>query len=63
MEDVSAPRLAARHQLLVQVRAAAIDAIDLMVARGYGRGMRRHLNRYNPVSGALLAVMLCCVIC
>ncbi|KAF2366672.1 Alcohol dehydrogenase N-terminal [Trinorchestia longiramus] len=48
VEDVSAPHLTSRDELLIQVKAAGLDYLDIMVARGYGRGMRRHLNKYNP---------------
>ncbi|XP_018015362.1 reticulon-4-interacting protein 1 homolog, mitochondrial isoform X2 [Hyalella azteca] len=48
VEDVPAPQLTARDQLLVQVKAAGLDHLDIQVAQGYGRGTRRHLNKYNP---------------
>ena len=50
MEDIFAPRVYRREQVLVQVKAAGIDQLDLRVARGYGRAARTHLNKYNPVS-------------
>ena len=35
--------------MLVQVKAVGIDYIDIRVAEGYGRAMRCHFNKYNPV--------------
>uniref|UniRef100_A0A6A7G0W3 Reticulon-4-interacting protein 1 homolog n=1 Tax=Hirondellea gigas TaxID=1518452 RepID=A0A6A7G0W3_9CRUS len=58
VEDVCAPRLSSREQILVQVKAAAIDSLDLCVARGYGRASRRHLNRYNPNCAGEFPVVL-----
>ena len=49
VEDVSAPRIVESHQVLVQVKAAGIDHLDIKVAQGYGRVLRRQLNKYNPV--------------
>lgn len=49
VEDVVAPRIVDPHQVLVQVKAAGIDYLDIRVAQGYGQVLRRQLNKYNPV--------------
>lgn len=49
VEDVVAPRIVQPNQVLVQVKAAGIDYLDIKVAEGYGRVLRRQLNKYNPV--------------
>ncbi|XP_069157802.1 reticulon-4-interacting protein 1 homolog, mitochondrial isoform X2 [Procambarus clarkii] len=48
VEDVIAPRIVEPHQVLIQVKAAGIDYLDIKVAEGYGRVLRRQLNKYNP---------------
>lgn len=48
VEDIVAPRIVDPHQVLVQVKAAGIDYLDIRVAQGYGRVLRRQLNKYNP---------------
>ena len=50
VEDVVAPRITEPHQVLVQVKAAGIDYLDIKVSEGYGRVLRKQLNKYNPVS-------------
>lgn len=49
VEDVLAPRIVDSHQVLVQVKAAGIDYLDIRVAQGYGRVLRQQLNKYNLV--------------
>ncbi|XP_069945410.1 reticulon-4-interacting protein 1 homolog, mitochondrial-like isoform X2 [Cherax quadricarinatus] len=48
VEDVVAPRIVDPHQVLIQVKAAGIDYLDIKVAEGYGRVLRKQLNKYNP---------------
>ncbi|KAK7074880.1 hypothetical protein SK128_020693 [Halocaridina rubra] len=48
VEDVVAPRITEPHQVLIQVKAAGIDYLDIKIAEGYGRVLRKQLNKYNP---------------
>ena len=45
-----APTIIESHQVLIQVKAAGIDYLDIKVATGYGKVLRKQLNKYNPVS-------------
>lgn len=47
VEDVVAPRIIEPHQVLIQVKAAGIDYLDIKIAEGYGRVLRKQLNKYN----------------
>ncbi|XP_063611991.1 reticulon-4-interacting protein 1 homolog, mitochondrial-like isoform X1 [Penaeus indicus] len=58
VEDVVAPRIVQPNQVLVQVKAAGIDYLDIKVAEGYGRVLRRQLNKYNPNTEGEFPVVL-----
>lgn len=58
VEDVVAPRIVEPHQVLVQVKAAGIDYLDIKVAQGYGRVLRQQLNKYNPNTEGEFPVVL-----
>ena len=54
LDDQPTPVIHAPHQLIIRVKAAALDPVDVKVAEGYGRNKRHHLNRYNLVSLQLM---------
>ncbi|KAG7163860.1 Reticulon-4-interacting protein 1-like 2 [Homarus americanus] len=58
VEDVVAPRIIEPYQVLIQVKAAGIDYLDIKVAEGYGRVMRKQLNKYNPNTDGEFPVVL-----
>ncbi|KAG0719676.1 Reticulon-4-interacting protein 1, mitochondrial [Chionoecetes opilio] len=58
VEDVVPPRIVEPHQVLVQVKAAGIDYLDIKVAQGYGRVLRQQLNKYNPNTAGEFPVVL-----
>ncbi|XP_071536787.1 reticulon-4-interacting protein 1 homolog, mitochondrial-like isoform X2 [Panulirus ornatus] len=58
VEDVVAPRIVEPHQVLIQVKAAGIDYLDIKVAEGYGRVLRKQLNKYNPNTDGEFPVVL-----
>ncbi|KAK3862316.1 hypothetical protein Pcinc_031812 [Petrolisthes cinctipes] len=48
VEDLLAPRIVEPRQVLIQVKAAGIDYLDIKISEGYGRVLRHQLNKYNP---------------
>lgn len=48
VEDVLAPKIVEPNQVLIQVKAAGIDYMDIKISEGYGRVLRKQLNKYNP---------------
>lgn len=44
------PSLAGPDQMLIEVRAASLDYIDIKICSGYGRVLRRQLHSFTPVS-------------
>lgn len=58
LEDVVAPVIYAPDDVLVQVKAASVDPVDIKISSGYARNLRSQLNRYNPnVKGELPLVL------
>jgi len=45
---IEVPKLVNDNDVLVEVKAASLDPIDIKVSQGYGRGLRDLVNRYNP---------------
>lgn len=58
VEDHPRPELVSPTEVLVRVKAATVDRVDLRIAAGYGRTLRRQVNRYNPHVSAELPVVL-----
>ncbi|XP_068082826.1 reticulon-4-interacting protein 1 homolog, mitochondrial-like isoform X2 [Anabrus simplex] len=48
VEDAPCPKIRNPDEMLIQVKAASVDLIDVHICSGYGRVLRRHLNKYNP---------------
>ncbi|XP_063217439.1 reticulon-4-interacting protein 1 homolog, mitochondrial-like isoform X4 [Bacillus rossius redtenbacheri] len=48
VDDVRVPTISNPDEILVQVKATSVDSIDLKICSGYGRVLRRQLNKYNP---------------
>lgn len=48
VEDASCPTIRSPDDILIQVKAASVDTVDINICWGYGRVLRRHLNKYNP---------------
>lgn len=44
------PVLTAPDQMLIEVRAASLDFLDIKICSGYGRVLRRQLHKYTAVS-------------
>ncbi|CAH0387393.1 unnamed protein product [Bemisia tabaci] len=58
LEDVFTPTISAPDEVLIHVRAASIDTVDIMIAGGYARTLRKQLNKYNSnVSGELPVIL------
>ncbi|PNF39954.1 hypothetical protein B7P43_G15953 [Cryptotermes secundus] len=47
IEDVPVPVITVLDEVLVQVKAASVDLVDLKICSGYGRVLRKQLSRYN----------------
>jgi len=56
-DEVPMPLISNPHHVLIQVRAASVDSVDLRIASGYGRALRRHLNKYNKGFGEFPVVL------
>lgn len=50
IEDVPVPVITVLDEVLVQVKAASVDLVDIKICSGYGRVLRKQLSRYNNVS-------------
>jgi NADPH:quinone reductase-like Zn-dependent oxidoreductase len=50
VEDVPVPAIIMLDEVLVQVKAASVDLVDIKICSGYGKVLRKQLNRYNNVS-------------
>ena len=56
VEDVKVPEISTDEdeddgqdgQVLIEVRAAGVDTMDIRIVQGHGRTMRDIVNRYNP---------------
>merc|ERR1719195_1907886 len=48
LQIVEVPAIVKETEVLIEVRAASLDPVDLKVCHGYGRGLRDLVNRYNP---------------
>lgn len=49
IEDQPAPTSCGPDEVLIQVKAASIDPVDLRISFGYGRVIRQQYHRYNKV--------------
>jgi len=58
VQDVEEPEIVHPSQILIEVRAASLDPVDLKVSQGFGRGLRELVNRYNPNTGSQFPVIL-----
>ncbi|BET02782.1 Alcohol dehydrogenase GroES-like domain [Nesidiocoris tenuis] len=47
LEDALVPKLFRPDQVLVEVKFASIDPLDLRISQGYGRTIRSIINKYN----------------
>lgn len=50
IEDVPVPVITVLDEVLIQVKAASVDLVDIKICSGYGRVLRKQLSRYNNVS-------------
>lgn len=48
LQSVEVPAIVKDTEILIEVRAASLDPVDLKVSHGFGRGLRDLVNRYNP---------------
>jgi len=48
VQSVEVPHIIKDTEVLIEVRAASLDPVDLKVSQGFGRGLRDLVNRYNP---------------
>jgi NADPH:quinone reductase-like Zn-dependent oxidoreductase len=53
IEDVPVPVITMLDEVLIQVKAASVDLVDIKICSGYGRVLRKQLSRYNHVSSDL----------
>ncbi|KDR22258.1 reticulon-4-interacting protein 1 homolog, mitochondrial-like isoform X2 [Zootermopsis nevadensis] len=47
IEDAPVPVITMPDEVLVQVKAASVDLVDIKICSGYGRVLRKQLNQYN----------------
>uniref|UniRef100_A0A1B6CFR2 Enoyl reductase (ER) domain-containing protein n=1 Tax=Clastoptera arizonana TaxID=38151 RepID=A0A1B6CFR2_9HEMI len=58
LEDTVVPTISSPDEVLIQVKAASLDPIDIKICNGYGRMLRQQLNKYNSnVQGELPLVL------
>lgn len=50
LEDVVTPEITESNQVMIMVRAAAIDPMDILISTGYGSFIRRFLIKTLRVS-------------
>jgi len=48
VQNVEVPSIIKDSEVLIEVRAASLDPVDLKVSQGFGRGLRDLVNKYNP---------------
>jgi len=48
LQSVEVPKIVKEDDVLIEVKAASLDPVDIKVSQGYGRGLRELVNRYNP---------------
>ena len=48
LQEVEVPTIVRDTEVLIQVKAASLDPVDLKVSQGFGRGLRDLVNKYNP---------------
>ena len=48
LQEVEVPAIVRDTEVLIKVKAASLDPVDLKVSQGFGRGLRDLVNRYNP---------------
>ncbi|XP_023343617.1 reticulon-4-interacting protein 1, mitochondrial isoform X2 [Eurytemora carolleeae] len=48
VQNVEVPKVLGDTDILIRVKAASLDPIDIKVSQGYGRGLRELVNKYNP---------------
>ncbi|XP_067142079.1 reticulon-4-interacting protein 1 homolog, mitochondrial-like [Centruroides vittatus] len=58
VEDLQKPSIKDDDEILIQVKATAIDVLDLKITQGYGRVLRRHLNRFTKHAKGEFPVIL-----
>ncbi|PSN38803.1 hypothetical protein C0J52_07903 [Blattella germanica] len=58
VDDVPAPVITMLDEVLVQVKAASVDHIDIKICSGYGRVLRKQLARYNHNATGVFPVIL-----
>lgn len=58
IEDAPAPVITMLDEVLVQVKAASVDLVDLKICSGYGRVLRKQLRRYSNNMGGEFPIVL-----
>lgn len=48
VQDVESPSIVNDTDVLIEVKAASLDPMDIKVCQGVGRGLRNLVNKYNP---------------
>jgi len=48
VQDVESPMIVNDTDVLIEVKAASLDPMDIKVCQGVGRGLRNLVNKYNP---------------
>jgi len=48
VQEVEVPKVVYDEDVLIEVKAASLDPVDIKVSQGYGRGLRDLVNKYNP---------------
>jgi NADPH:quinone reductase-like Zn-dependent oxidoreductase len=57
IEDVPVPVITMLDEVLIQVKAASVDLVDIKICSGYGRVLRKQLSRYNNVSNDCIIII------
>jgi NADPH:quinone reductase-like Zn-dependent oxidoreductase len=50
IEDAPSPVIRMLDEVLIQVKAASVDLVDIKICSGYGRVLRKQLCQYGHVS-------------
>lgn len=57
VEDAIAPQHCEGNEVLVNVKAASVQIVDVQICNGYGRMLRRLLSRYFKVRKFIVIVL------
>jgi len=61
-EEIPVPQVCGNEEVIVQIKAASIDDMDLKISSGYGKVIRRQHHLYSKVYLIISIMLICAVI-